>query len=195
METQMKQTSTQHHSKLNIILDNRYISVFGHKFLWDRSSLVPLIKSIPVRNTMVEVGSLAGFSTALFAQYFQQVISVDPYSPGYDSNDLNSNATRLEIARDLFSLRFFDNPNVVQINLPSRDAARQFETASVDFVYIDANHTFEGVLDDIDAWRDKLQPKGVMAGDDIDWIGVKHAVQERFDGWERFASHWRAVTT
>ena len=50
------------------------------------------------RHSMVEVGSLAGFSTRVFASHFQAVHSVDPYEPGYDAQDMNSKLERLALA-------------------------------------------------------------------------------------------------
>ena len=39
---------------------------------------------------MVEIGSFVGESTILFAQYFREVIAVDPFKSGYDDNDTTS---------------------------------------------------------------------------------------------------------
>jgi hypothetical protein len=67
----------------------------------------------------------------------------------------------------------------------SATAAAEFADESVDFVYVDAEHTFAGVSRDMDAWWPKLKPGGVMAGDD--WCfkepgtrerGVRRAVRE-----------------
>lgn len=45
-------------------------------------------------------------------------------------------------------------------------AAKQFEDASIDFLYIDANHTYDGVLRDLTAWFPKVKTGGTIAGDD-----------------------------
>lgn len=62
-------------------------------------------------------------------------------------------------------------------------AARQFGDQTVDFLYVDADHTFAGVTRDLDAWWPKLKPGAVMAGDDwcfyepgTDRLGVREAV-------------------
>jgi hypothetical protein len=41
-----------------------------------------------------------------------------------------------------------------------------FEDNSLDFVYIDANHTYEGVKEDIKYWYPKVKPGGLLLGHD-----------------------------
>ena len=53
----------------------------------------------------------------------------------------------------------------------------------VDFVFIDAEHTYEGVRDDIIAWSPKVRPGGIIAGHDYTperFPGVVAAVDEAF---------------
>ena len=49
----------------------------------------------------------------------------------------------------------------------SVNAARGFAPASVDFVYLDARHEYEGVLEDLDAWWPVLRWGGLLAGHDF----------------------------
>ena len=46
-------------------------------------------------------------------------------------------------------------------------AARQFADRSLDFVYIDANHDFLHVTQDIAAWSPKVRKGGILAGHDF----------------------------
>ena len=55
-------------------------------------------------------------------------------------------------------------------------AANHIEDGSLDFVFIDADHSTEGVLADIAAWQSKLKSNGTMLGHDINWPSVKEAV-------------------
>ena len=45
-------------------------------------------------------------------------------------------------------------------------AAARFANHSVDFVWIDADHSYDGVCADIAAWLPKVKPGGVIAGHD-----------------------------
>jgi predicted O-methyltransferase YrrM len=55
----------------------------------------------------------------------------------------------------------------------SFDAVADFDDCSLDFVYVDAVHDYEGALRDIVDWWPKLKPGGVIAGHDyLDQINV-----------------------
>ncbi len=76
--------------------------------------------------------------------------------------------------------------------LASLEAAPMFRDESMDFVFIDANHDYEAVKADIEAWLPKVRPGGVLCGHDysdgplpggkgeIEFPGVKQAVDEAF---------------
>jgi len=49
----------------------------------------------------------------------------------------------------------------------SLDAVKEFEDESLDFVFIDANHEFRQVIDDIDEWSRKVKKGGVVMGHDF----------------------------
>lgn len=74
------------------------------------------------------------------------------------------------------------------IQSDSAFAAKRFADASVDFVFIDADHSKKGCGRDIDAWWSKVKPGGTFGGHDWfphnptndpkKWPGVRDAVQE-----------------
>jgi predicted O-methyltransferase YrrM len=52
----------------------------------------------------------------------------------------------------------------------SVEAAKQFEDGYFDFVYIDADHSYKGVTEDLEAWYPKVRKGGMMAGHDyVNW--------------------------
>jgi predicted O-methyltransferase YrrM len=61
-------------------------------------------------------------------------------------------------------------------------AHRHFEDGSLDFVFIDADHTYEGASQDIRLWRPKVRPGGWCGGHDYcqRFPGVIQAVKEAF---------------
>jgi len=77
---------------------------------------------------------------------------------------------------------FYGRFSIVQ--KPSISASGAFQDASLDFVFIDANHSFEGVTSDLVHWWDKVKPGGWIGGHDYahsksSW-GVKKAVDSFF---------------
>jgi predicted O-methyltransferase YrrM len=105
---------------------------------------------------MVEVGSYAGESAALFARSarFKSIICVDIW---------NNPTTRL--AERYFDLRARHYP-LSKWKMSSDVAAEAFEDRSLDLVYIDTWHDYDAVTRDINAWREKVRPGGVLAGHD-----------------------------
>jgi predicted O-methyltransferase YrrM len=62
----------------------------------------------------------------------------------------------------------------------SMDAVRDFDDESLDFVYIDANHEFDYVIEDIIEWSRKVRPDGIVSGHDFfknRTMGVVEAVR------------------
>jgi len=52
------------------------------------------------------------------------------------------------------------------IRSDTADAAGRFADGSVDFLYVDASHSYDGVLRDLAAWFPKVRAGGLIAGDD-----------------------------
>ena len=52
------------------------------------------------------------------------------------------------------------------IKMPSVEAAKLYEDNSLDFVCIDAYHSYECVKEDILSWFPKIKPGGILGGDD-----------------------------
>lgn len=71
------------------------------------------------------------------------------------------------------------------IRARSVDAATLFRPASIDFVYIDANHELRHVLDDIAAWSPLVRPGGIISGHDYARMRNQHGshVVEAVHAW------------
>jgi predicted O-methyltransferase YrrM len=80
----------------------------------------------------------------------------------------------------------------------SMDAVRDFKDGSLDFVFIDANHRYEYVKDDIREWAKKVRIGGIVSGHDYytregsDVLGVIQAVDEyvKEHGYELKLTPW-----
>lgn len=74
--------------------------------------------------------------------------------------------------------------NATLIKKYSMDAVKDFEDESLDFCFIDGNHSFEYVVDDIAAWSKKIKKGGIIAGHDYwnsadghYWAGIENATE------------------
>ena len=73
-------------------------------------------------------------------------------------------------------------------------AASSFEDASFDWLYVDALHTHDAVLQDLEAWWPKLRVGGLLSGDDYgDLADTPYLNRDRqiliwgrvYDGWKK----------
>lgn len=65
----------------------------------------------------------------------------------------------------------------------STEAATLFTPASLDFVFLDGDHSEAGVRADIEAWRPKIRPGGMLTGHDAAWVGVRAAIDDLCSGY------------
>ena len=73
---------------------------------------------------------------------------------------------------------------IIPIRKTSEEASKDFEDNSLDFIFIDAAHDYENVINDLKCWFPKLKKNGHIAGHDFSdrWPWVKKAVIEFFEG-------------
>ena len=108
---------------------------------------------------------------------------IDPYLvyDGYGYVEPFDMTEAEQQARQYMS-RFIDEGRCDFVKKFSVDAAPDFEDEYFDLVFIDANHTYEHVKEDIEAWYPKVREGGILAGHD--WCegfpGVAQAVHEYF---------------
>jgi len=68
--------------------------------------------------------------------------------------------------------------NILQLN--SLEAVYLYEDRSLDFVFLDNDHSEQHVFDELNAWWPKIRKGGVLAGHDYieaSWPGVVNSVQ------------------
>lgn len=71
------------------------------------------------------------------------------------------------------------------LHMDSLAAAARLPDASLDFVFIDGDHTERGASADILAWAPKVRPTGFVCGHDRDRPEVARALDRLLPGWER----------
>lgn len=79
---------------------------------------------------------------------------------------------------DLVKRRFKNDERVEIIKGFSEVAVNNIKDGSLDFVYIDANHTYEYVFQDINLWFPKVKFGGIVAGHDVCVSDVIKAVRD-----------------
>jgi GR25 family glycosyltransferase involved in LPS biosynthesis len=131
-----------------------------------------MARELPEGSHIVEIGSWKGKSASFMA--------VEIANTGkrirFDCIDTFKGSKEHEfdpsILNDTLLEEFTHNtkPVVEYINTivsDSVEAASRYEDNSIDFIFVDGDHSFEGVDRDLVAWLPKLKPGGLIAGDDV----------------------------
>jgi cephalosporin hydroxylase len=68
------------------------------------------------------------------------------------------------------------------IRKSSEEASKLYDDKSLDFVFIDAEHSYESVTNDIKLWEPKIKTGGIIAGHDYScsWPAVTKAVDDYY---------------
>lgn len=129
------------------------------------------------RNTIVEVWNKAGYeegaeigvSRGEFSEKILQTVSgaklhcVDPWDTYKDSR-LTAERQALNYASTLNRLdRFIKDGRCVIHKEYSDKVSEKFQDASLDFVFIDGMHTFDGCVTDLIKWCPKVRKGGMVA--------------------------------
>ena len=147
------------------------------------TGLLKCIDYVKTRTTverMVEIGSYQGESTTLFAHIFKpnELYSVDPFVNGYDDCDGSSTGDFTNVIHN-FNERIKHFPCIKHIRDFSYGAVTQFEDDSLDFVYVDGDHTYDGVIRDIKLYLPKIKSGGFIAGHDLGKETVTKAIRNQ----------------
>ena len=137
----------------------------------------------------VEIGTAEGEFAEIICKANPQLklYTIDPFEPYEDFRELPYTPVfpRFEkTARERLS-----KYNCVVVKDYSMNAVKNFKDNSIDFVYIDGNHAFPFVVNDIFEWSKKVKVGGIISGDD--YVRTKrqlentHHVIQAVDGYVR----------
>lgn len=155
-----------------------------------------LLDSLPKGAACAEVGVWKGDFSARILEVVKprklhlidpwRAIGGDTYEGARYGGKLDEGQAEMDELHDAVLERFARErrAGVVEVHrLPSVEAAAGLADGELDFVYVDGDHTYEGVRADLEAYAPKVRPGGLLAGDDygvVGWWddGVTRAVDE-----------------
>jgi len=139
-----------------------------------------------------KVGAEVGVQRGSFSKHLCRTVpglklyAVDPWLdyPDYPSCNGQAYKDRLhEIAVEKLAPY-----NCEIVREASADAVWRFDDGALDFVFIDANHSYDYVRQDIELWSRVVRHGGILAGDDylnLTHKQVKIRVRQAVDEWTR----------
>lgn len=133
-------------------------------------------KYINPTDTILEIGAYVGLSTKLFSEKVKHIDTVDKFMDVYF---INKNITK----RELFNHLMKDSTNYTLIEKDSKDLYGKLPDNYYDLIYLDGDHSYAGVKNDIINLLPKIKSGGYIAGHDYSeiWGGVIKAVDELLD--------------
>lgn len=121
------------------------------------------------------------------------MIGVDRWEADHDNRKQDQEAGLSMARKEHDMIRFANSVKSRAANYGSRAtiyhmdslaAAKLVPDHSLDFVFIDAEHTTEAVLSDVRAWAPKVVVGGWIMGHDEQWPSVQRALKQLFPSWE-----------
>lgn len=125
--------------------------------------------SLGLNGTFVEVGVATGtYMEAVLATWPYHYVGIDRWQHvnGYDDSANVDQEQQEKRYSQCIEIVKKHGQRASVLRLDSRTAAATYADKSLSVVYIDAEHTYEAVLADIQAWAPKIQPGGLLAGHD-----------------------------
>lgn len=154
---------------------------------WIRDRFGDFLDHMPHNAVAVEVGVQGGGFAAFMLRKTnpQKLYLIDCWKQQdpnvYDDPEANVSDPLQERLYQETKRRFAHDSRVVIIRDFSKNAVKQFEDESLDWVYIDANHGYDAVREDLDLWWPKIKKGGMLSGHDYairQGFGVVQAVNE-----------------
>lgn len=154
----------------------------GH-FELDRGAKVydEITSKLPDNANIVELGCYLGKSTYYLIQRLKErgiEFNLDVVDVFENNLSTDNKSTYNKSFLDTFKKNMGADLSYIK-NIHKKlthNAVKLYEDNSLDFIYVDASHREEDVLNDILLWFPKLKIGGIMAGDDWQKVGVRNAV-------------------
>ena len=134
--------------------------------------------------TGAEIGVQNGFYSEILLNFWKGkcLFSIDAWQNFEEDKYVDIANITTEQHLDLYAdtslkLRTFGERSIIW-RMTSYEASRIIPDESLDFCYLDADHSYKGVLNDIKLWMPKIKKGGVICGHDYIRDGVHYTEEE-----------------
>lgn len=126
-----------------------------------KEGLNELIKMLPNNLIGVEIGSYAGESSEIFAasKKFNCLYCVDFWKKDFYPNGRETGENEFDLVKNKY-------PKIHKIKIDNKHIIEKLNEIKPDFIYVDADHTYESVKQNIKDALILLNGKGIIAGHD-----------------------------
>jgi predicted O-methyltransferase YrrM len=174
-------------------------NIFTHLSIEEKRTLIRLAENCNGL-VYVEIGSFFGASACCIAEGIRSAgKKATLYCVDTWQNDAMGDRKRTDTYPEFLLNTQKYSQTIVPLRGTSSEIAGSFEK-KIDFLFIDADHTYEGVKGDVDVWFPKLHDGALVIFHDIGWAGgvqqvVREAVVPRAEKEGRLPNlYWARVT-
>jgi hypothetical protein len=145
----------------------------GYPISYETRNMIGEVISLPRKPKIAEIGVFRGdFSQVLLDQFRPSMLYlVDPFEEGeIMSGDENGNDVMVYDGIYLYEYvkdRFASTENVKMLRIRSEDLDQCIEDDELDLIYIDGDHSYEGVKRDLEMAYRKVKDQGFICGHDL----------------------------
>jgi len=133
-------------------------------------------------DTVCEIGVEKGYNFKMMIEHTPKLaVAIDPWrNDGILSRNSCRSQGDLDQRYETFKASMADKPFVKICRGLSFDVVKEFEDEFFDFIFIDADHTYEAVARDIADWYPKIKKGGALCGHDY----VRYFVKTDFGEYQ-----------
>lgn len=113
-----------------------------------------------------EIGVYKAQFTEKFCKAGLQMYAIDPWKAYGGAGRTTQSQKRQDFLYGHAQRVLAPYPNCTILRASSMDAVQQFKDGGLDFVYIDGDHSFRYIAEDICEWTPKVRAGGIVAGHD-----------------------------
>lgn len=165
--------------------DNEWVQ---EQIEWNESNisgayLLPVLEKMDGDLIGCEVGVCLGVTSELYAKSLpnlKKLYSVDSYESFIDWNGFVLSDNRQNLIKENAYGRLKDFHNVELVYTRSKEFSMTLDDNSLDFIFIDGDHSYNGVLSDLQLFLPKMKSGGLFAGHDVYLKGVQDALRTFF---------------
>jgi len=135
----------------------------------------------------VEVGTFKGeFTKTIISKWDGEIYMVDVWRPLSieEYNDSSNHEFNSNVYSEAMTSIKGHEDRCFMLRMKGEFAINLFQDESLDFIYIDANHSYDSVKEDMELWFPKLKKGGLFSGHDyinMDWYNDPNFLENKKD--------------
>lgn len=135
----------------------------------DREQIGEFLRYYNLNGTGVELGTFKGqFANTILNSWGGRLLMIDIWRelPQDEYDDVSNHRDHIDAySETMENIKGFED-RAYMLRMRGEHACNLISDRSLDFVYIDANHTYQAVKDDIRMWYPKVKSGGLVMGHD-----------------------------